>query len=49
MCVCMCVRASVVLTVGRDVPDVGRVRQRGEGVAIVLSGKAVNAWKAGGN
>ena len=28
-------------------PGVGTVRQRGEGVAIVLSGQAVSAWKAG--
>ena len=42
--------SSVVLTAGKDVPEVGQVRQRGgEGVAIVLSGKAVNAWKAGGS
>ena len=32
--------SSVVLTAGRDVPEVGRVRQRGEEVAIVLS-----AWR----
>ena len=41
--------SSVVSTAGRDVPEVGRVRQRSEGVAIVLSGKVVNAWKAGGS
>ena len=39
----------MVLTAGRDVPGVGTVRQRGEGVAIVLSGQAVSAWKAGGS
>ena len=38
--------SSVVLTAGRDVRGVGQVRQRGEGVAIVLCGKA---WKAGCN
>lgn len=38
-----------MLTAGRDVPNAGQVRQRGEGVAIVLSGIAVNAWKPGGN
>ena len=33
------------------VPGKGEVRQRGEGVAIVLSGlgEAVTAWKAGGS
>ena len=36
---------SVVLAAGRPVPGPGVVRQRGEGVAIVLSGLAVGAWK----
>ena len=36
---------SVVLAAGRPVPGAGVVRQRGEGVAIVLSGLAVGAWK----
>lgn len=41
---------SMVLTAGRKVPEqTGDVRQRGEGVAIVLSGPAINAWKAGGS
>ena len=40
---------SVVLTAGREVPGRGVVRQRGEGVAIVLSGPALSAWKAGGS
>jgi len=41
------VGGSVVLTAGRDVPGGSEVRQRGEGVAIVLSGEAVRAWKDG--
>ena len=40
---------SVVLASGRAVPGEGVVRQRGEGVALVLSGPAVVAWKAGGS
>lgn len=40
---------SVVLTAGREVPTGRGVRQRGEGVAIVLSGPAVHAWKSGGS
>ena len=39
---------SVVLSAGREVPETG-TRQRGEGVAIVLSGEAVSAWRAGGS
>lgn len=39
---------SVVLTAGRPIPESNQVRQRGEGVAIVLTGDAVTAWKAGG-
>ena len=39
---------SIVLAAGRPTPPIGQVRQRGEGVAIVLSGSAVAAWKAGG-
>ena len=38
----------VVLAAGRPVAGAGVVRQRGEGVAIVLSGAAVGAWEAGG-
>lgn len=35
---------------GRPFPGAGVVRQRGEGVAIVLSGPAIiGAWKAGGS
>ena len=40
------VGGSVVLTAGRDVPGGNEVRQRGEGVAIVLSGDAVRAWNS---
>ena len=29
-------------------PGAAEVRRRGEGVAIVLSGEAVGAWRAGG-
>ena len=39
---------SLVLTAGRDVPGIGYVKQRGEGVAIILTGPAIGAWKAGG-
>ena len=39
---------SVVLTAGRETPQGCQPRQRGEGVAIVLTGHAVTAWKAGG-
>ena len=41
------VGSSVVLSALRDIPDAGQTRHRGEGVVLVLSGKAVNAWKAG--
>ena len=37
---------SLVLTAGRDVPGIGHVKQRG--IAIVLTGPAIGAWKAGG-
>ena len=40
---------SVVPASGRAVPGEGVVRQRGEGVALVLSGLAVVEWKAGGS
>ena len=40
---------SIVLAAGRPTPPIGPVRERGEGVAIVLSGSAVAAWKAGGS
>ena len=39
----------MVVTAGRDVPGGGEVRRRGEGVAIILSGEAVRAWKEGGS
>ena len=39
----------VVLTAGREIPVAEAVRQRGKGVAIVLSGPAVSTWRAGGN
>ena len=39
---------SVVLTAGRPTPQARQPRQRGEGVAIILSGPAVAAWKRGG-
>ena len=38
----------VVLAAGRPVPGPGVVKQRGEGVANVLSGPAISAWKEGG-
>ena len=40
---------SVVLTSGRVVLEQEGSRQRGEGVAVVLSGSAVSTWKAGGS
>ena len=39
---------SIVLAAGRPTPPIGPVIERGEGVAIVLSGSDVAAWKAGG-
>ena len=42
------VAQSVVVAAGRPVPCAGAVRQRGEGVAIVLSGSALKAWSLGG-
>jgi len=42
------VGGSVVLAAGRPVPGEGMVKQRGEGVAIVLSGAAIGAWKTAG-
>ena len=38
-----------MLAAGRPVPGAGVVRQRGEGVAIVLAGPAVGAWRTGGS
>ena len=43
------VRESLVLTAGRPVPRADRQRERGEGVALILKGPAVQAWKAGGS
>ena len=43
------VAESVVIASGRPVPGAGAVNQRGEGVTIVLSGSAVEAWRSGGN
>ena len=42
------VRKSVVLAAGRFVPGDGVVKQRGKGVAVVLSVVAVSAWKDAG-
>ena len=39
---------TIVLTAGRETPQGCQPKQRGEGVAIVLTGHAVTAWKAGG-
>ena len=43
------VAESVVIAAVRPVPSAGVVKQRGEGVAIVLSGPAVKAWNSGGS
>ena len=43
------VGSSVALAAGRDVPEAGQPKHRGEGIAIVLSGVSVSAWKAGGS
>ena len=40
---------SVVIAAGRAVPGASVVKQRGEGVAIVLSGPAIGAWRSGGS
>ena len=42
------VNRSVVLTAGRTTLAQGEPVQRGEGVALVLSGLALDAWKKGG-
>ena len=42
-----CVRRSVVLT-GRPTPEADRHIRRGEGVVILLTGEAVEVWKARG-
>ena len=39
---------NIVLASGRDTPPVGEPVQRGEGVALVLTGPAIAAWKDGG-
>ena len=39
---------SIVLTAGWETPQGCQPRQRGEGVAIVLTHHAVSTWKAGG-
>lgn len=39
---------SIVIAAGRPIPPANQPRQRGEGVAIVLSGVALKAWKTGG-
>ena len=38
---------SVMLVAGRAVPVIRTVKQRGERVAIILSGLAIGAWKSG--
>ena len=39
---------SVVITSGRETPQGHQSGQRGEGVAVVLTGPARDAWRAGG-
>ena len=39
---------SVVLAAGKHVPGDSVIKQRGEGVTVVLSGVAVSAWKDAG-
>ena len=39
---------SVVITAGRETPQEHQAGQRGEGVAVVLTGPARAAWRAGG-
>ena len=39
---------SVLLTAGRPAPAPGEPTQRGEGVALVLTGPAIPAWRAAG-
>ena len=39
------VRESIVLAAGDPVPRPGETLQRGEGVAIVLTGPAMRAWR----
>ena len=40
---------SGMLTAGRAVPGMRVINQRGEGVAIVMSGPAIGTWKSGGS
>ena len=42
------VQGSVILTSGRSVPGNGEAVRRGEGVALVLRGIAIQAWRRGG-
>ena len=42
------VNDSVILTSGRSTPAQGEKVQRGEGVALVLRGLALVAWRRGG-
>ena len=39
---------SIILAAGRPVPSPGEHLQRGEGVALVLMGPAMGAWREGG-
>ena len=41
--------SSMVITAGRPTPQGDQSRQRGEGVAIVLRGPAIEAWRNGGD
>ena len=41
-------KKSLVIAAGRLTPQPGQSGQRGEGVAIVLTGPAIDAWKKGG-
>ena len=40
---------ALVLTSGLPLPSDGDALVRGEGVAVVLRGRALHAWKAGGS
>ena len=40
---------SMMLTAGRTVPGANEVKQRGKGVALVLNGRAIDAWRTGGS
>ena len=42
------VEESIVLAAGLPVPPPGQHLQRGEGVALVLNGRAVRAWREAG-